>query len=83
MAAATAADDLQQQLEVVQSREAAAQDAAAQREQELAQMRGRLDSAEAEKVGPRQVAVDKGSLALRPEDLHYERQRTGRERRVP
>ena len=72
MAATTLTDDLQQQLEVVQSREAAAQDAAAQREQELAQMRGRLNSAEAEKVGPLQLEVYTGSAALRPEDLQCE-----------
>ena len=46
-------------------------------------MRGRLNSAEAEKVGPLQLEVYKGSLALRPEDLQCEGQRTGRERRAP
>ena len=57
---------LELQLSLAQSRETAAEEAAAEQEQELAEIRERLASAEEEMVGPL-LAVDKGSVA--PEDL--------------
>ena len=58
---------LQEQLCVAQSRETAAEEAASE-QKGLAELRERLASAEADKVGPL-LAVDKGSTALHPEDL--------------
>ena len=67
-AAVTAEARAKAALSVAQSRETAAEEAAAEQEKELRDTRERLASAEEDKVGPL-LAVDKGSAALHPEDL--------------